>query len=125
MSRSARRRIGAQILPGITRTESQLLFYDLFGEGIDFGELHSIPLALLLVRALAGDPVDTGTGAFHYRKTELHLEGRGLPLRLERFYYSRSMRCGIAGHGWSIPWLDTCLALYALEGDTPRLMPLE
>ncbi|MEW6748012.1 MAG: DUF6531 domain-containing protein, partial [Planctomycetota bacterium] len=117
--------IAQKILPGITRTESRLLFFDIFGEEIDFGELQSIPLAPLLVRALAGDPVDTGSGAFHYQKTDLHLEGRGLPLRLERFYYSRSMRCGIAGHGWSMPWLETYLALYALEGDAPRLVRLE
>ncbi|MDQ7993810.1 MAG: DUF6531 domain-containing protein, partial [Propionicimonas sp.] len=52
-------------------------------------------------QALAGDPVNTATGALVEQFTDLGLAGLGVPLVLSRTYTSLDTRSGPFGPGWS------------------------
>ena len=48
-----------------------------------------------------GDPVNTSSGHFVYRKEDLHIPTRGLPLRFERSYNSFTTDRTVLGYGWT------------------------
>ncbi|MFC9598740.1 DNRLRE domain-containing protein [Peribacillus butanolivorans] len=49
----------------------------------------------------AGSNVNTYNGNFYTQETDLTIDGRGLPLTVNRTYNSRSDEAGIFGFGWS------------------------
>lgn len=51
--------------------------------------------------AQLGDPVNTATGAFETRVTDLTLPGIGLPFEWKRYYSSANKTIGFLGKGWS------------------------
>ncbi|PIQ77845.1 hypothetical protein COV82_02515 [Candidatus Peregrinibacteria bacterium CG11_big_fil_rev_8_21_14_0_20_46_8] len=64
------------------------------------------------VRAFAGDPVNTRTGAFEFTQLDFELPGRGIPIRFERTYNSKVPDDinNRTGWGWSSSY-----AIYAYE----------
>lgn len=105
-----------------------LQYYDKDGNPIDPSELRLDGPSEGVVaksQATADDPVRTNSGEYTYRTTDLSLPGRanGMGLQLDRIYGSRQSRRGWAGWNWSMPLLDTFLALWPDPENTgdPRL----
>lgn len=68
------------------------------------------------------DPVSTANGEYFYHKEDLVLRGTGMDLRIERYYRSRDIRSGVIGPNWSMPLLETHLAVW---GDVGHGMLIE
>ena len=83
--------------------------------------------------ATVGDPVNTATGNYSYRHTDLALKGRGLSLLFARTYNSQDKYLGPLGFGWThsynivaaeltdgkvaIRWGDGRTEVYSPNGD--------
>ncbi|MCA8960365.1 MAG: RHS repeat protein, partial [Planctomycetes bacterium] len=59
-----------------------------------------------------GDPIDTHSGEFYFRTTDLKVPGRGLDLEISRVYRSRSTRKGVLGWNWSMPLVETNIVIW-------------
>jgi hypothetical protein len=95
----------------------EVKMYDANGQQVNIPELNeSFAKVMEQHKSAAGDPVDTATGAFTYRSTDLEVEGRGPTLLIERVYSSRAGRRGSVGINWTIPLFDSHLVVWTSAG---------
>ena len=79
---------------------------------------------------LSPEPVNTATGSYVTRVTDLHLPGRGLPFTFTRIYNSIDPRVGPLGPGWTVSYgahltlnADGSVTLTSEEGAQALFVP--